>query len=56
MSQVKWLSIAEKKKCPHVLFFKDHLLYFLVTEAVLLFFLFKITSLASGFLSAVCLA
>lgn len=40
MSPVKWLSVAEKKKCPHVLFLKDHPIYFLVTEAALLFFPF----------------
>lgn len=56
MSQVKWLNIAEKKKSPHVLFFKKIILFdFLMTEAALLF-PFKITSLASGFLSAICLA
>ena len=47
----------EKKKSPHGFYFwKDHPFYFSVTEAAFLFFLFKITSLASGFLSAVCLA
>lgn len=47
MSSEKWLSIAEKKKSPHVLFFKknNHPFNFLMTEAAL--FPFKITSLAS---------
>lgn len=47
MSSEKWLSIAEKKKSPHVLFFKkkNHSFNFLMTEAAL--FPFKITSLAS---------
>jgi len=58
MSQVKWLSIAEKKKkSPHVLFLRDHPFYFFGDRSCSSFFPFlKITSLASGFLSAVCLA
>lgn len=55
MSQVKWLNIAEKKKVPMFYFLKIILFDFLMTEAALLF-PFKITSLASGFLSAICLA
>jgi hypothetical protein len=54
MSQVKWVSIAEGKKKFHVLFFKNHPFDLLMNEAAL--FPFKITSLASCFLSAVCVA
>jgi len=47
----------EKKKSPHVLFLRDHPFYFFGDRSCSSFFPFlKITSLASGFLSAVCLA
>lgn len=53
MSQVKWLSIAEKKKPPRFIFKRSPFLCF-GNRSYSSVFLSKVTSLASGLLSAVC--